>query len=334
MSETSVSFVEAINLAHKEGLEKNSKSYIVGLGVNYLNGADGTTKNLAPIFPNNILDVPVSEAAFTGMCVGMATAGLNPIVHHGRVEFALLAMDQILTQAAKWNYMFGGNYPCKFAARLNIGRQWGNGPQHTSSYNSLFVNTPGLNILWPSRPVEAYIFTKALHNVPSPTLMMEHRYLFQTKDSIENYQTSQDIPEISFYGSKSKTVILTYGDGLVEAIKTQNIVSDEKIQVICINAFLNDRKIHKDVIECIEFCDNLICLDTSNYEFGLMQGLVGALAQNIDLKDKLKVFSPPFIPCATSPKLVKNYYPFSPDIVKYLNEINFTKIKADKYTFD
>ena len=80
MSETSVSFVEASNLAHKEGLEKNSKSYIVGLGVNYLNGADGTTKNLAPIFQTIFYpDVPVSEAAFTGMCVGMATAGLNQL---------------------------------------------------------------------------------------------------------------------------------------------------------------------------------------------------------------------------------------------------------------
>ena len=61
-----------------------------------------------------MLDCPVSESAVTGMCVGMATMGFNTIVHHGRVEFALLAMDQILTQAAKWDYMFGGGYPCRF----------------------------------------------------------------------------------------------------------------------------------------------------------------------------------------------------------------------------
>ena len=104
-----INFINAINNAHKEGLEGNPDSYIIGLGVNYSNGADGTTKDLARLYPNNVLDTPVSESAVTGMCVGMATMGLNPIVHHGRVEFALYAMDQILTQAAKWNYMFGGD---------------------------------------------------------------------------------------------------------------------------------------------------------------------------------------------------------------------------------
>ena len=335
MSETLVNFVEAINLAHKAGLQDNNKSYIIGLGVNYQNGADGTTKNLSSIYPDKVLDVPVSEAAFTGMCVGMATAGLNPIVHHGRVEFALLAMDQILTQAAKWNYMFGGDYPCKFGARLNIGRQWGNGPQHTSSYNSLFVNTPGLNVLWPSRPSEAYTFTKALHHAPSPTIMMEHRYLFQTKDSFnENNNDPLVIPQVSFYGKSSKTIILTYGDGLVEAIKTKNKINDSDIQIICINAFVRDRELHEDIIKAIESCDNLICLDTSNYQFGLMQGLIGSLAEKINLKEKIKIFSPPFIPCATSPKLVKNYYPFSPDVINYLNEINVTKERASDYLFD
>ena len=155
-----INYTDAISKAHYQGLSQNKKSYIIGLGVNYQNGADGTTKGLAAYFPERVLDCPVSESAVTGMCVGMATMGFNTIVHHGRVEFALLAMDQILTQAAKWDYMFGGGYPCRFSARMNIGRQWGNGPQHTSSYNSLFANTPGISILWPSRPSEAYQFTR------------------------------------------------------------------------------------------------------------------------------------------------------------------------------
>ena len=154
MLEDSINFVEAINLAHLHGLEKNKNSLILGLGVNYPNGADGTTKSLAAKYPSRVLDVPVSEAAFTGMSVGMATMGLNPIVHHGRIEFALLAMDSILTQASKWNFMFGGDYPCSLGLRINLGRQWGNGPQHTAAYTPLFINTPGIDVLWPSNPQE------------------------------------------------------------------------------------------------------------------------------------------------------------------------------------
>lgn len=335
MSETSVNFVQAINNGHKYGLDANRNSYIIGLGVNYPNGADGTTKELSSLYPNNVLDVPVSEASFTGMCVGMGTMGLNPIVHHGRVEFALLAMDQILTQAAKWDYMFGGDYPCQFSARLNIGRQWGNGPQHTSSYNSLFVNTPGLNILWPSRPNEAYNFTKYLHFAKSPTLMMEHRYLFQTEDVlIESFENNNIIQTAAIYGEKSDVVLLTYGDGLVESLKVKNEVKDLNIQVVCLTAFVNDRKIDNKILEIINKCNNLVCIDTSNYEYGLMQGYVGNLATKVDLKDKIKIFSPPFTPCATSPKLVKQYYPFSPEIISYLNSENLTNTIANEYSFD
>lgn len=335
MSDKLTNFVEAINAGHLQGLCLNDKSYIIGLGVNYPNGADGTTKNLSSNFPDNVLDVPVSEAAFTGMCVGMATSGLNPIVHHGRVEFALLAMDQILTQAAKWNYMFGGNYPCNFSARLNIGRQWGNGPQHTSSYNSLFLNTPGLNILWPATPNEAYNFTKYLHSTNGPSIMMEHRYLYKTTDLInDQYKYDNNIQTAAIYGDYSDTVILTYGDGLVEALKTQQKVTDSKIQVISLSAFINERKVNNELINYLDHCKNLICIDTSNFEFGLMQGFIGNLATKVDLKNKIKIFSPPFVPCATSPKLVKEYYPFSPNIIKYMNEIKITNTKPQNYNFD
>ena len=101
-----ISYTEAIAEAHRSGLENHPKSYIIGLGVNYPNGADGTTKGLAEAYPQRVLDCPVSESAVTGMCVGMATMGFNTIVHHGRVEFALLAMDQILTQAAMGLYVW------------------------------------------------------------------------------------------------------------------------------------------------------------------------------------------------------------------------------------
>ena len=218
-----INYTDAISKAHYQGLAQNKKSYIIGLGVNYANGADGTTKGLAAEFPERVLDCPVSESAVTGMCVGMATMGFNTIVHHGRVEFALLAMDQILTQAAKWDYMFGGGYPCRFSARMNIGRQWGNGPQHTSSYNSLFANTPGISILWPSRPSEAYQFTRYIHTTMSPAIQMEHRWLFKTTDVIDEAHNSNYLQTAAIYGDCSDIVILTYGDSLVEALKVKQL---------------------------------------------------------------------------------------------------------------
>lgn len=330
-----INFTDSICQGHLEGLEFNRNSYIIGLGVNYKNGADGTTTGLASKFPMRLLDTPVSEAAVTGMCVGMAASGMSPIVHHGRVEFALLAMDQILTQAAKWNFMFGGDYPCPFGARLNIGRQWGNGPQHTSSYNSLFLNTPGLDVFWPSRPSEAYFFTSELHKIESPTLQMEHRWLFKTFDLIKNAPKIDKVPSASLYEAPTnKNVIITYGDGLVEALKVKEAIQDTDISVICLTSFCGTRILPNDIIEIISSAKNLILLDTSNFEFGLLQALTGKLAIDCKLPKNIIKIAPPFTPVATAANLVKNYYPTSPEICKILNKNEITECTMVDYDFD
>lgn len=330
-----ISFISAINSAHKKGLEDNCQSYIIGLGVNYPNGADGTTKDLAKLYPDKVLDTPVSESAVTGMCVGMATMGLNPIVHHGRIEFALYAMDQILTQAAKWNFMFGGDYPCKFSARLNIGRQWGNGPQHTSSYNSLFANTPGLDVLWPSRPNEAYCFVRRLHNISSPTVHMEHRWLFKTTDNSDYEIDPKKLQVAAIYGNSKRVVILTYGDGLVESLRVRESVKDDlDISIVCFTAFIGNRIIDDTIVELVCNAERVLIVDTSNYEYGLLQGILGYIASKGKIRGNIKVFAPPFLPVATSAKLVKEYYPLSSEIVRYLYKKNETLCQVENYSFD
>lgn len=326
------SFTEAIRDGHHLGLKRNDNSYIIGLGVNYSNGADGTTAGLSDLFNGRLMDTPVSEAANTGMCVGMATAGLNPIVHHGRVEFALLAMDQILTQAAKWDYMFGGDYSCPLGVRLNIGRQWGNGPQHTSSYNSLFLNTPGLDIFWPSRPSEAFRATHQLHSISKPTLQMEHRWLFKTVDN--KSVPDAGVPLAAVYGPPSENVLLTYGDGLVEALKLQGKADQVDVTVICLTAFVDDRELPGPICDIIGASKRLLLLDTSNYQYGLLQGIIGQLAEKAKLPKMCKVFSPPFIPVATAAGLVNSYYPVMPDIIEYFNDVGLNGGSVEKYSFD
>ena len=339
MSELSKTFTEAIKTGHELGLSKNKKSLIIGEGVNYLNGADGTTKDLITEYSDQLHDVPVSEAAFTGMAVGASTSGYNIIVHHGRVEFSLLAMDQILTQAAKWEFMFGGDYPCRLGLRLNIGRQWGNGPQHTSSYNSLFFNTPGLDILWPSIPEEAMQAAFLLHTVHSPTISMEHRYLFQTKmDVCQNSLLSSmnDYPRYKIYGDVDADVaIITYGDGFAEALKVKQILGDKvNLKIICITKICGDRSIAKEMIHELEKVDQIVMIDTSNFQGGLLQSILGGISVELPINGKIHVFSPPFTACPTSPALAKNYYPKAPDIAKSISNLKGISITVCNYDFD
>ena len=138
----------------------------------------------------------------------------------GRVEFALLAFDQILTQAGRWEYMFGGNYPCPVTFRIQIGRQWGNGPQHTANYHSIFMQSYGLDIYIPSTPQEAYFHIINSNKQNRPAVILEHRYLTQIK---ENFKTNRKIKirQHTLYKSvknKKKYLIITYGDGLIDSL--------------------------------------------------------------------------------------------------------------------
>ena len=240
-----MNYTDAIREAHHYQLMNDDKVYIIGLGVNYPNGADGTTKGLSNLFPDKLIDVPVSELSFTGMAVGMASQGLKPVIHHGRIEFAMLAFDQILTQASRWNYMFGGDYKCPIFLRICVGRQWGNGPQHTANYHSIFMQSPGLDIFIPATPRDAYrSIIKSLSST-NPSIMLEHRWLYKSSEifSIDecNQTNDENFETASIYGDGTDFTIITYGDGLIECLKfLQFCKKNTNIngRVICLKYFL------------------------------------------------------------------------------------------------
>ena len=126
-------FTEAIKKGILKILGKSKKNLLLGLEVT--NVGTGFEEN----FPDQVFETPISEAASTGLAVGLATQGYRPHIVFGRVEFALVAFDLIFTQASRWAFTFGNKTICPVNFRIQIGRQWGNGPQHTANYHSIFL---------------------------------------------------------------------------------------------------------------------------------------------------------------------------------------------------
>jgi pyruvate dehydrogenase E1 component beta subunit len=318
-------------------LEDYPENYIIGLGVSYKNGADGTTKNLVEKFPSRLLDVPVSELSFTGMAVGMASQGLRPIVHHGRIEFALLALDQILTQAARWNFMFGGDYPCPVTFRICIGRQWGNGPQHTANYHSIFLQTPGLNVLIPYSPKSAYEQLNYAVRQTNPSVYLEHRWLYKSQDNLQiiDYKKYNDkkYPHGHYYefSNIADYLVVTYAEGAIEALKAANELkkADVFVNVFVITSFIADARdsLPKSVV--IASIKEIIMFDTSPYEFGILAGYLDTTIINF-LRIRginLTKMSAPFSPSPTAPNLGKNYYPTYIKLIEHLDVNNAIKYK-------
>jgi len=334
-----MNFIEALLFAHHQILLRNPKSFILGLGVNYPNGADGSTKGLGQEFPDRVLDTPTSELAITGAAVGMASQGLRPIVHHGRVEFAMLAFDQIFTQASRWNFMFGGNYPCPVVLRICIGRQWGNGPQHTANYHSIFLQEPGLDIYIPATPKDAYRSLIASSVSENPAVILEHRWLYKTKEEfVPEKLSSFEFPFASVYGDGEDYTILTYADGLVDSLKALKFSSTYGIKgkVVCLKFFSGRNRFPNKLRELVGSMKNVILVDPAPYEFGLLSGVLTHFTVENILKDtdNINIICPPFHPCPTSPKLVGEYYPNASKIVQTIKSFGFDLPEFPLLSFD
>lgn len=180
-------FAQAVNEAHHVVMKSDPSVICFGLGVTDPKAIFGTTKGLVEAFgPERVFDVPTSEAALTGVATGAALGGLRPIMTHQRLDFFLLAMDQLVNAAAKWHYMFGSQTPIPLTIRLIVGRGWGQGPTHSQNLHAWFAHIPGLKVVMPSSPSDAKgLFISSVRD-PNPVLFIEHRWLHQAEGEVED----------------------------------------------------------------------------------------------------------------------------------------------------
>src|ERR1700722_14260768 len=169
---------QAILQATDQLMQIDSSVYVMGLGVPDPKGIFGTTTGLEKKYGSDrVLDMPTSENGMTGIAIGSALLGLRPIMTHQRVDFFLLALDQLINNAAKWHYMFGGQMNVPLVIRLIIGRGWGQGPQHSQSLQSIFSHIPGLKVVMPSNPYDAKGLLLSAIDDENPVVYLEHRWL-------------------------------------------------------------------------------------------------------------------------------------------------------------
>jgi pyruvate dehydrogenase E1 component beta subunit len=178
MQNKTVTFAEEINRAQHIAMHKDEKMICMGLGIDDPKAIFGTTAGLQESFgKNRVFDMPTAENAMTGIGIGAAIAGTRVLMTHQRVDFFLLAMDQLVNNAAKWHYMFNGQMSVPLTIRLIIGRGWGQGPTHQQSLQSWFTHIPGLKVVVPSLTDNA---GQLLHDAimdNNPTIFLEHRWL-------------------------------------------------------------------------------------------------------------------------------------------------------------
>jgi pyruvate dehydrogenase E1 component beta subunit len=177
-------FIEILRRALDEELERDPAVHLLGEDV-AVGGAFGVTNGLAQKYgTQRVRNTPISEAAITGVATGAALCGLRPVLEIMFIDFATLALDCLVNQSAKYRYMSGGQLAVPMVVRTQAGAAGGAAAQHSQSLEAWFTHVPGLVVVTPSSPAEAYGLLKSAIRLGDPVLFIEHKRLYAMKETL------------------------------------------------------------------------------------------------------------------------------------------------------
>ena len=317
-------FTAAINEAIYKAMEIDDSVICYGLGVTDPKAVFGTTANLEKHFGcERVFDMPTSENAMTGVAIGAALNGIKSVMTHQRIDFFLLAMDQLVNSAAKWHYMFGSQNPIPITIRLIIGRGWGQGPTHSQNLQAWFAHIPGLKVVMPTTPEDAKGLLISSILDPNPVVFLEHRWL---------HNSTGEVPDGDFRIPLGKSRVAKAGTDVtivsMSYMTIEALYAAEHLEKLGISCEVIDLRTIKpldwdSVFESVKKTGRLLALD-SGFSTGSVAGEIVARVA-IEHFSALKVaparLAMPDVPEPTSPALTKGFYIRAGDITSKILEI-------------
>jgi pyruvate dehydrogenase E1 component beta subunit len=317
-------FFEAIREATDLCMAKDPTVYVMGLGVSDPKSVFGTTLGLEQKYGSKrVIDMPTSENGMTGVAIGSSLVGMRPIMVHQRVEFAMLAMEQIVNQAAKWCYMFGGQMSVPLVIRLIIGRGWGQGPQHSQSLQAWFAHIPGLKVVMPVMPYDAKGMLIASVEDNNPVIFIEHRWLHNIFGNVPKgiYHVPLGQARIARSGKDITIVAISYM--VLEALRAAESLAQIGIEVEVVDV-RSLRPLDSDLIlESVRKTGRAIIADTSWVTGGFSGEIVSIIVEKAftSLKSPPQRLGLADCPTPSSRALAKFYYPGAIDIIAMVGEV-------------
>ena len=221
-----MTYREACRQGIRAALQADPRCFVMGEDVGKYGGCYAVTKGLLAEFgPTRILDTPLAENGFTGAGIGAAVAGLRPIVEIMTCNFSLLALDQIMNNAATLSHMSGGQFSVPLVIRMATGAGRQLAAQHSHSLEGWYAHIPGLKVLAPATVEDARHMLAAALADPNPVLIFEHIVLYNTEAELDNTITSVDISQARVQRSGTDVSLLTYGNGLPKCLAAAEILA-------------------------------------------------------------------------------------------------------------
>jgi len=313
----------SLSAAIKEGLTeiavRDPSVLLMAEGIADPSAVYGTTADIGKhIDLKRIIEMPVSENGLCGVAIGAALMGKRPVISLHRAEFALLAMEQIVNNAAKAHYISNGRHKVPLVIRMIVGRGWGQGPEHSQSMEAVFSHFPGLKVVMPTYPHDGKGLMIAAVEDNNPVLVIEHRWCHYVMGHVpEGYYTEpMDGPRVVHQGKDVTIVATSYMT--LEAVRAA-----EALEKLGYSATVFDLRVLRPlmldrIFESVQQTGRLLTVDTGFRKFGVGAEVVSEVVTNCfsALKIAPLRMGLPDHPTPSSRGLVPDFYPDSTSILR------------------
>ena len=226
-----ISYREALNQAMREEMERDLRVFLIGEEVGYYQGAFKVSKGFVEKFgAERVLDTPIAEAGFTGLAIGAAMAGLRPIVELMTFNFGILALDQIVNNAAKVRYMSGGQLSVPMVIRGPGSAAHQLAAQHSQSLEAWFCHVPGLKVIAPATPYDAKGLLKSAIRDENPVIFIEAQLLYGTKGEVPDHDYTLPIGKADVKRTGGDVTIVAYSKMALLALEAAEALSKDGIE--------------------------------------------------------------------------------------------------------
>jgi pyruvate/2-oxoglutarate/acetoin dehydrogenase E1 component len=226
-----LTYREALNQALREEMRRDEKVFLIGEDVAYYQGAFKVSKGFLEEFgPRRVVDTPITELGFTGLAIGAAMAGLHPVVEMMTFNFAILAMDQIVNNAAKIRYMSGGQISVPIVIRGPGSAAHQLGAQHSQSLEAWFCHVPGLIVVAPSSPRDAKGLLKTAIRESNPVIFIEAQLLYPTKGEVDEAEYLLPLGVADITRAGTDVTLIAYSKMLSVALQAAEVLAKDGIQ--------------------------------------------------------------------------------------------------------
>ena len=313
-----LSYREALSLATSREMEADPSVFIFGLDVPDHKKIFGSTKGLLEKFgPRRCFGTPLSEDGMTGVALGAALSGLRPIHVHIRVDCMLLAMNQIANMMSNLRYMSAGKLKLPIVLRAVIGRGWGQSAQHSKSLQGVFAHFPGLKVVMPTSPQDAYSLLRSSIRDDNPVIFLEHRWFYDVRGDVDE---SLEIPigaSIVRRLGHSLTVVATSWMN-IEAMKAAEILARRGVDIEIIDPRTITPLNLDPIVESVQKTGHCIVSDYDWTFCGFSAELAAQISHRCFSSLKRPVerlgFAP--VPCPTTRPLENLFYPSAVHIIR------------------